>query len=78
MSQKADIILRGTENEADAIVTVPGVVRGRVYFVNFSRGLLAYKTNEWVTSINKKFIFSDLHCLTMTVLHDFALFRQLK
>ncbi len=46
MSQKADIILRGTENEADAIVTVPGVVRGRVYFVNFSRGLLAYKTNE--------------------------------
>ncbi len=44
MSQKADIILCGTENEADAIVTVPGVVRGRVYFVNFR--LLAYKTNE--------------------------------
>ncbi len=30
MSQKADI-LHGTENEADAIVTLP--VRGRVYIV---------------------------------------------
>ncbi len=29
MSQKADTILRGTENEADAIVTL----RGRVYMV---------------------------------------------
>ncbi len=28
-------------------------------------------------SINKKLIFSDLHCLTITVLHDFALFHQL-
>ncbi len=27
MSQKADTILRGTENEADAIVTSPGTLK---------------------------------------------------
>ncbi len=74
MSQKADTILRGTENEADAIVTLPGTWKSIRCHYN-SRGFLA---EQWVISINKKLIFSGLHCLNITVLHDFALFLQLK
>ncbi len=74
MSQKADNIC-GTENEADAIVTL----RGRVYVViNLTVTAGDWHKEQWVISINEKIIFSDLHCLTITVLHDFALFHQLK
>ncbi len=75
MSQKADNNLRGTENKADAIVMLPG----RVYIViNLTLTAGDWHKELWVISINEKLIFSDLHCLTITVLHDFALFHQLK
>ncbi len=63
MSQKADTILHSTENEADAIVTLPG----RVYMVI---NLTVIAGDCWhirtMSDFNKKkLIFRDLHCLTI-------------
>ncbi len=65
MSQKADTLLRGTENEADVINLT--VTVGDCWHI------------RTISDFNiQKVTFSDLHCLNITVLHDFALFRQLK
>ncbi len=44
----------------------------------FGQPLAVSATSCCPISINKRYNFSDLHSLTISVLHDFALFRQLK
>ncbi len=34
--------------------------------------------NEYNSSINNKLTLSDVHCMTLTILPDFVLFRQRK